>query len=193
MGRYLYFITHPNVVISRDVPVPRWPLSETGRERMKAALAQPWIKTLTSLYCSTEQKAIDGATILAEHLSLPYTAVEALGENDRSSTGVLPAAEFESTADAFFAHPETSVRGWERACDAQARIVRAVTLLAEKDHSTGSVAVVGHGGVGTLLYCHFSGHAIARQWDQPRNNGGNYCRYPLPLGPAPSGWKPIDA
>jgi len=34
--RLLYFITHPNVVISRDVP------------------------DLTSIYCSTEQKAIDG-------------------------------------------------------------------------------------------------------------------------------------
>jgi broad specificity phosphatase PhoE len=178
--------------MSQDVPVPRWPLSERGRQRMKVALAQPWIKTLTALYCSTEQKAIDGAGILAEHLSLPYTTVEALGENDRSSTGVLPPAEFEATADAFFANPEASVRGWERACDAQARIVRAITLLAEQDNSAGSIAVVAHGGVGALLYCHFAGHAISRQWDQPRNNGGNYCRYPLPIGPAPSGWKPID-
>jgi len=35
----LYFITHPNVVVSRDVPVPRWPLSELGRERMRAGFA----------------------------------------------------------------------------------------------------------------------------------------------------------
>ena len=193
MGRYLYFITHPNVVISRDVPVQNWPLSELGRQRMKAGLTQPWVKTLTSIYCSTEQKAIDGAGILAEHLSLKFNAVEALGENDRSSTGFLPPVEFETMADAFFAQPETSVRGWERACDAQARIVRAITQLADTDSSAGSVAVVAHGAVGALLYCHFSGQPISRRWDQPRNNGGNYCRYPLPLGPAPSGWKPIDA
>jgi hypothetical protein len=36
-------ITHPNVVISADVPVPRWPLSERGRERMRLGLQQPWI------------------------------------------------------------------------------------------------------------------------------------------------------
>jgi len=39
--RTFYLITHPNVVISRDVPVPRWPLSELGKQRMRAGLRQP--------------------------------------------------------------------------------------------------------------------------------------------------------
>ena len=51
-----YFITHPNVVVSRDVPVPRWPLSEPGRQRMRAGLKQPWVRELSAIYCSTEQK-----------------------------------------------------------------------------------------------------------------------------------------
>jgi len=90
---------------------------------MRAGLRQPWVREITAIYCSTEQKAIDGAAILSEFLGLPYTEVEALGENDRSSTGFLAPDEFERVADQFFAQPTASVRGWERAADAQARVV----------------------------------------------------------------------
>jgi hypothetical protein len=128
----LYFITHPNVVVSRDIPVPRWPLSELGRERMRARLKQPWLREVTSTYCSTEQKAIDGATILAEHLALDFKEVEDLGENDRSATGFLPPDEFERVADEFFRSPEKSVRGWERAIDAQSCVVRADERIAKR-------------------------------------------------------------
>ena len=31
----VYLITHPDVVIDPDVPVPQWPLSARGKERMK--------------------------------------------------------------------------------------------------------------------------------------------------------------
>ena len=45
-----YFITHPNVVVSREVPVRRWPLSELGRQRMRAGLRQPWVKDIKAIY-----------------------------------------------------------------------------------------------------------------------------------------------
>jgi len=73
--RTFYLITHPNVVISRDVPVPRWPLSDLGKQRMRAGLRQPWIRDVTAIYCSTEQKAIDGAEILAQHLSIGFSQI----------------------------------------------------------------------------------------------------------------------
>jgi broad specificity phosphatase PhoE len=190
--RTFYLITHPNVVISRDVPVPRWPLSELGKQRMRAGLRQPWIRDITAIYCSTEQKAIDGAAILGEHLSLPFHVVEALGENDRSATGFLPPDEFERVADEFFAAPEKSVRGWERAVDAQARMVRAVHEISEMDRTTGAVAIVSHGAVGTLLYCHLAGEPIARRWDQPPNGGGNYYSFTLSPRAVHSWWRAID-
>ena len=117
--RHVLFISHPNVVVSQDVPVPCWPLSDIGRLRMTAALDQPWIAQVSAVCCSTEQKAIDGAEILAGHLSLPVRRIEGLGENDRSATGFLPPAEFEQVADQFFAKPHESVRGWETAVAAQ--------------------------------------------------------------------------
>ena len=183
-----YFITHPNVVISREVPVPRWPLSELGKQRMRAGLRQPWVRDITAIYCSTEQKAIDGAAILADHLSLRFHEVEALGENDRSATGFLPPQEFERVADEFFARPHESVRGWERAVDAQHRIVRAI----EKIQENGTVAIVSHGAVGTLLYCHLAGEPIARRWDQPPNGGGNYYSFTLSPRAAHGWWGAID-
>jgi broad specificity phosphatase PhoE len=192
MRRDLVFITHPDVLIDPNVPVPRWPLSERGRERMRAGLRQPWVNAIGSVYCSTEQKARDGAAILAAHRGLPVTEIEDLGENDRSTTGFLVPAEFERTADAFFAQADVSVRGWERAVDAQSRIVGAVQALAAADTSTGLIAIVSHGAVGTLLFCHLAGHAIARKWDQPPNRGGNFFRFSLQPTAVAGWWQAFD-
>ena len=117
--RRVVFISHPNVVISSHVPVPQWPLSDLGRARMNAALAQPWVAEISAVYSSAEQKSMGGAEILSRHLSLGFTARHELGENDRSSTGFLPPDEFEAVADQFFARPDESVRGWETAWAAQ--------------------------------------------------------------------------
>ncbi len=191
--RPIYFISHPDVVISPHVPITRWPLSERGRARMAAALSQPWVPGISAVYCSTEQKAIDGAQMLAARLGLQPMQVAALGENDRSSTGYLPPAEFEAVADAFFAQPEQQVRGWETAAHAQARIVEAVASIAAADASAGALAIVSHGAVGALLYCHLTGQPISRRWDQPANGGGNYLS--IQWGPQPrlmSWWLPVD-
>ena len=190
--RHVLFISHPNVVVSQDVPVPCWPLSDIGRLRMTAALGQPWIAQVSAVCCSTEQKAIDGAEILAGHLSLPVRRIEGLGENDRSATGFLPPAEFEQVADQFFAKPHESVRGWETAVAAQQRIVATVDDLVRADKSSGTIAVVSHGAVGTLLYCHLSKQAISRRWDQPPNGGGNFFAFALQPTQVFSWWKPID-
>jgi broad specificity phosphatase PhoE len=170
--------------------VPRWPLSELGRKRMRAGLKQPWVRELTAIYCSTEQKAIDGAAILAEHLGIGFEVMAELGENDRSATGFLPPDEFERVADQFFANPEASIRGWERAADAQARIVRAVEAIGER--VTGPTAIVSHGAVGTLLYCHLAGEPIDRRRDQPPNGGGNFYRFALSPREAHFWWQPFD-
>ncbi len=191
--RTLYFISHPDVVISPDVPITCWPLSARGRDRMAAGLEQPWVADISAVYCSTEQKAIDSAQILAQHRGLACTQVPALGENDRSSTGYLPLAEFEAVANAFFARPRQSVRGWETAAHAQARIVDAVASIMVADASAGALAIVSHGAVGALLYCHLAGLPISRQWDQPANGGGNY--FAVTWGQVPKAhawWQPID-
>jgi len=192
MARCVYFITHPDVVIDPTVPVPQWPLSARGRSRMQRLLSQDWLPQVEAIYCSTEQKAIDGATILSEATGVPFHMVAELGENDRSATGYLPPAEFDATVEAFLAHPSESVRGWERAAAAQARIVRAIARIACTAPGSGPIAVVSHGGVGTLLLCHLKGQPIARTEEQPGTSGGNYFLCHFPDGRLIHGWKPIE-
>lgn len=193
-ARTVYFITHPDVLINPAIPVAEWPLSPWGRERMTHALALSWVEGVRTVWCSTERKARDGASILAEHLGLPVAELVELGENDRSATGYLPRAEFEALADLFFAHPDKSVRGWERAVDAQRRIVAAIDkVLTISAVSSGDVAVVAHGGVGTLLLCHLRDNSIGRQHDQPPNNGGNYFAFDAATRRVHHGWRAIDA
>jgi len=189
----VHFISHPDVVVDPAVPVPRWPLSERGRERMHLALAQPWVEGIRAVHSSCEQKAIDGATILAAYLDLPVHTHAELGEIDRSATGYLPQPEFEAVADAFFARPLESVRGWERAIDAQARILVAIEYVLASPRPAGDIAIVSHGAVGGVLLCALSSVPISRAHDQPRNPpGGWHFAFDADTRGLLHGWQRID-
>jgi broad specificity phosphatase PhoE len=187
----VHFVTHPEVTIDPSIPVPDWSLSAIGRQRMRRALAGSWLSGVTAVFCSSERKAIEGADMLAEHLQLSAQVIPDLGENDRSATGYLPRDEFEAVADAFFRSPEASVRGWERAIDAQRRIVGAVEAAISMALGNGDIVIMSHGGVGALLLCHLKHIAIDRSEDQPDGGGYLYSfdassrRLLLP-------WRPID-
>ena len=131
------FLTHPQVAIDPAIPVPEWTLSQLGAERMARFAASPVLARVTAIYSSGERKAVDTARILSERTGVPFSVVAALHENDRSATGYLPPEQFEAVADRFFAEPETSVLGWERAVDAQARIVACVHGIVERDTTPG--------------------------------------------------------
>jgi broad specificity phosphatase PhoE len=179
-------ITHPEVAIDPAVPVPRWHLTPGGIARMRAFAAD--VGEIAAVWASTETKAIEGAGILAARFGLPVGVHEGLGENDRSATGYLPRAEFQEVANAFFAAPETSVRGWERAVDAQARMARAVDAVLERS-PPGDVAIVAHGGVGTLLLCLYRGVPISRDDDPPFE--GHVWTFERRSRRVLDGWRPI--
>ncbi len=190
MTRLAHYVSHPEVAIDPAVPVPEWGLSARGRERAAIAAALPWMAGVRRIMASTERKAIETAEILAAPRGLAVETREGMHENDRSATGFLPPPEFEATANRFFAHPEESVRGWERAIDAQARI-RAAVAAALAEPGEGDICFVGHGGVGTLLYCALAGLAIDRRHDQP-GGGGNRYAFPAAGGAPEGGWRPFD-
>lgn len=166
----VFFLTHPEVVIDPAVPIPRWPLSEVGRRRMARFVEQMAQRPLAAVYSSDEQKALDGAQMVASALGAPHRIDVELGENDRTSTGYLPPPQFWEVVAEFFARPEDSVRGWERACDAQARIVRAVTR-AVVEAPDGDLLIVSHGGVGALLTAWLADVEIGQE-DRPAHPGG---------------------
>ncbi|MFC4161447.1 histidine phosphatase family protein [Chitinimonas lacunae] len=169
----VFFITHPEVLIDPTAPITRWSLSESGRQQMALFLRREPVSGLSDLYSSTETKSIEAAAMLAAHCGLHRVELAALGENDRSATGYLPRPVFERAADEFFAKPEQSHRGWERACDAQQRIIAAVDLAVRQARG-GQIAIVSHGAVGALYKCHLKQIAITRAEDQP-SQGNFYC------------------
>ena len=161
-----------------------------GRARARAMVGQPWVASIGRVVSSTETKAVETAAILAEHLGCTVECRPELGENDRSSTGFVVAARFEQLANAFLAHPERSVEGWETATAAQARVVAACRDLLVDDDGGPGMAVVAHGAVGTLLYCHLAGLAIDRRFDQPGQ--GYYFTVDRRVGRPLHPWRPID-
>jgi broad specificity phosphatase PhoE len=138
------YLTHPQVEIDPAIPLPEWSLSAVGRDRVTALPAAGWLSGTSQIFASAERKAIETAEILSAALDLSIQVREAVHENDRSATGFLPPAEFDVVVDAFFANPTTSVRGWEPAVDAQARIVREMEAVLDRT-PRGDVLIVGHG------------------------------------------------
>ena len=186
------YLTHPQVRIDPAVPVPDWGLSSFGRARTHRVAAADWLQTTTRIISSGERKAVEVADIVARALGRTFEVRDAMHENDRSATGFLPRAAFEIVADQFFANPEQSIRGWERAIDAQRRIVAAVAHVCGASAAKGDIAIVSHGGVGTLLLCHLRGDAIGRAHDQPPNNGGNFFAFDAATRRLHHGWRAID-
>lgn len=187
-----YYITHPQVNQDPGRPVPQWDLSPQGRARLQALADAPWVKSLTVLHASEETKAVETAQILADISGARIITHAQMHENDRSATGYLLPPEFEGVADAFFAEPTVSVRGWERAIDAQKRIVAAVDhALYTSKPTTGAVAFCGHGAVGTLLLCYLVSLPIGRHHDQPPG-GGNVFAFDTAARRVLFGWTALE-
>jgi broad specificity phosphatase PhoE len=190
-NRSVLFITHAEVTIDPAIPVPCWRLSPKERCRHAAFGESHVANAITAIYCSGERKAIEGAEILGRCTRVRPRIVRELHENDRSSTGFLPPAAFQATADRFFSHPAESIRGWETAVDAQARIVAGVDQIISNDKTDGDIAIVAHGGVGALLLCHLAGVPISRTMDQPGSGGGNYFAFDVHTRSLIHGWRDI--
>lgn len=186
------YLTHPQVLIDPAKDITTWSLNSVGTARVAALAAQMGLLSATKkVISSAETKAMETARPLAAALGVSLEVCPSLHENDRSATGFLPPDTFEKVADAFFANPSQSVRGWETANDAQKRIVDAVeSCLANV--AKGDVLFVGHGGVGTLLFCALSGLAIDRRYDQGAGGGGCWFQFDRRERRPPRGWQAME-
>jgi len=188
------FLTHAEVAIDPDIPIPDWGLSEEGKQRHSAFARDPLLAGVASIVASRERKAIEAADMTAQVLDLPVEQRAELGENDRSATGYLPPDEFWPVVRQFFGQPEASIRGWERAVDAQARIVGAIRIV-NKNAPDGDVLILAHGGVGTLLRCHLLQVGISTDESQPHPGGGCLFTFQRVTGsakpPKPTDWRAI--
>jgi broad specificity phosphatase PhoE len=190
------YVTHPQVAVEPAIAVPQWGLSALGRQRAETFAARRIVPAGALIFSSTETKAMELAELIASVSGSPIHTMQTMAENDRSATGFLPPTLFEATADRFFAEPYASIDGWERAIDAQNRIVAAVTQALDGVPASTPVVFCGHGAVGTLLKCHVARRPIDRREDQSRdgNPGGGNC-FSFDLAPPRLGceWSPMEA
>ena len=187
----LIYLTHPQVRIDPAAPVPEWSLSELGVSRLAGLAGRPWLGQISAIFSSMETKAMEAAAILGRLAGIGVKALPEMGENDRSTTGFLQPVEFEAAADQFFAQPEASFRGWERAVDAQARISAAVDRALANAPLAANILFVGHGAVGTLLKCSLTGKRISRSEDQ-KPGGGQVFAYDLAGKRLACDWTPVE-
>lgn len=193
MSGIAYYITHPQVNIDPNVDVPTWGLSEVGQRRVTALVqklnSNKLVDSNFAIVSSNEVKAIETAKPIADYFGYELRIDPLMGENDRSATGFLDPETFEQVANQFFKNPDLSIRGWERARDAQRRIVKRLQSHLEQIPDTDFI-FVGHGAVGTLLYCHLSGMDIDRKLDQ--TGGGNFFKIDTIAQTALTHWQPIE-
>jgi broad specificity phosphatase PhoE len=192
MLRFVRYLTHPQVLIEPLKDVRRWSLNSVGSARVSALAARLGVLSQTHrVISSDETKALETAGPLALALGVKLEIRAQMHENDRSATGFLPPEEFEEVADKFFAEPSKSVRGWETAKAAQRRILAEVHACLEGPQD-GDVLFVGHGGVGTLLFCALADVGIDRRFDQGPGGGGCWFEFSL-VGRKPlQGWQPME-
>jgi acyl-CoA synthetase (AMP-forming)/AMP-acid ligase II len=124
---------------------------------------------------------------LGNNLTFPYWvgATTVLRPGRPDPKGLLETAQ-QNRPTLFFSVPTLSAHGWESAQAAQQRVVSAVDDCL-RQAPVGEVAVVAHGGVGTLLWCHLAGQPISRRHDQPGQ--GSYYSIDIATGRPLSGWQ----
>ncbi len=190
MNTTVRYLTHPQVLIEPNKDIQGWYLNDVGKSRVEKLAMSGALIDPAMVISSAETKALETARPLAKAARCELWVRERMHENDRSSTGFLPPAEFVSVVDQFFANPKDRIRGWEAAAVAQARIVEEVQICLGV-LATGDILFVGHGGVGTLLFCHFSGVSICRIFDQGVGGGCYFEFEALDCRPK-HGWRPME-
>lgn len=184
----LRYLSHPEAAIDPAMPAADLGLRARGRARMRLVASLGWPAGTTRIIASSERRAQETAAFLAVPLGLTVEVAADLAEIDCGGAGHMPHDRRELLVSKLFARPEESIEGWERAVDAQARAAAALwRLLAPQGHAQGHSApqqagdllIVGHGCVGTLLWCHLAGRPIDRAEDQP-NSGGQVWAVTLP-------------
>jgi broad specificity phosphatase PhoE len=148
----LFLVRHAPVALDHSVPAETWQLTPEGHALAERLAALPILTGLRMVWTSPEPKAQATAKPLAHRYGAPLLVHPHLTELRRGPTSLPEQTMYEAAVRQAFATPETSVAGWERAGDAQRRIVGCVLELAAQTDKP--FAVVAHGLVLSLLLAH---------------------------------------
>lgn len=142
----IYLIRHAETEEGGPDPA-LWPLSERGEEQVRVLAAQPFWSEIQAVVSSDEPKALATVAGIAAERGIPLFKHESLRELKRTRGRV---DDYDERVRQVFARPAQSVEGWERATDAQARILACMDELIGR-FDPQPFAVVSHGMVLALL------------------------------------------
>jgi broad specificity phosphatase PhoE len=149
---------------SASTPASEWRLSEEGRRRCRPLAHRLKVYSPASIYSSTEPKARDTASLLAEELATNFITRPGVEEQHRDNEPWLDKAEdFDNAISGFFANSEKLVYGQETAIQALDRFDAAIQRTI-RDANESNVIVVCHGTVISLLLSRYSGTEPMDVW-----------------------------
>lgn len=162
--RTLILVRHSSPEFVTGMPAREWHLSAEGRRRSEALAGRLADYDLTVVVASEEPKAKETGQIIARLLDLPFETAPGLHEHERGVVqSVGSQEEFGMAVSHFFERPAERVLGFETADEAYLRFAAAVSSVVAK-HCQGSVAIVSHGTVITLLISRANGIEPFRFW-----------------------------
>ncbi len=152
----IYYITHPSVEIDKSKNPDEWKLSEEGKEKAKELLRKHFWAEVDIIFSSEEPKAKEVAKMASEKFGIETFSYKDLGEADRSATPFLPLEEYMEKIEEAYEKPSKSIVGWESHESVMKRNVNCLKGIVKK-YKNKTIAIIGHGGAGTLIKCFIKG------------------------------------
>jgi broad specificity phosphatase PhoE len=146
---YLVLVRHAFPAIDPGQPAHQWPLSDEGRRRCRPLAQQLAVYNPQQVLTSTEVKAVETGSLVAQFLGLPCSALKDLHEHERLGVPYVGQAAFEAQIAEFFANPDRLVFGQETARQAYQRYAQAIDR-ALRQYAGQNLVLVSHGTVMTL-------------------------------------------
>jgi broad specificity phosphatase PhoE len=159
----LLLVKHSVPAIDRNAPPRSWPLSEEGRVRARRLAELLSERGVARVVASTEPKAIETASIVAEPLGLDLEIRDGLHEHELIGEWFEEKAAFDAAVVRFFERSDELVLGTETARAAGERFSRAMEEIL-KEPTTGSLVVVTHGRVMSLYAAPLFGEDVSIFW-----------------------------
>ena len=142
----IYLVRHAEAEPSGN-DAALWPLSERGESQVRKLAGAPFWDEVKTIISSDEPKAVATVSPIAAERRIPLQMHQGLRELCRTAVWL---EDYEARVLDVFQKPALSIEGWERASDAQARILATLEELLLKFDGA-PFAVVSHGMVMALL------------------------------------------
>ena len=161
-------VRHAAPSVDTSVPTSSWVLSPEGIASCSKLAVDLQRFLPASLICSTEPKSVETATAIAEPLKLDMSTSEGLREHRRSGE-FLSSADFHSSIESFFRHPNEVVHGQESCAELGLRVESEVEAALSCD-STKNAILVTHGTTMTsyiIRHWQVDPLALWESWELP--------------------------